>query len=64
MNSLEDKIKPEAMTKTQLAARYKVCIGTFSKWIKPHSEYIGMRENTYLYTPDQVKKIYEVLGEP
>lgn len=57
-------IKAVAKTKMQMAADYKICVKTFSKWIAPFIDQIGPRQNTYLYTPEQVKKIYELIGEP
>jgi hypothetical protein len=64
MNQQTDTVQPEAMTKTQLAARYKVCTRTLNKWIKPFMSEIGELEKTYIFTPEQVRKIYEKLGEP
>ncbi len=59
-----DTIKPKAMTLTQLAQQYKVCTKTLRKWLKPFSADIGTRQNTYIFTPEQVAKIYERIGEP
>jgi hypothetical protein len=55
---------PEAMTKAQLAALYKVCVKTLNKWLEPFAAEIGDKPNTYIYTPAQIKTIYEKLGEP
>lgn len=62
---IDDKpVKAEAMTLTQLAAKYKVCPRTVKKWLADHADTIGRPKHTYIFTPDQVKKIYEILGEP
>jgi len=61
----DDKpIKPEAMTLTQLAVKYKVCAKTIKKWLADYSDEIGRPKHTYIFTPEQVRKIYERLGEP
>jgi len=61
MDNAEPKIR--AMSKTELANAYQVSIKTFSRWIQPFKEEIGK----YLgraYTPKQVRKIFNLLGEP
>jgi hypothetical protein len=60
----EPHIEPVAMTKTQLAALYKVCPRTLAKWMKPFKNEIGVTAETYIYTPAQVKTIFEKIGEP
>lgn len=60
----ETHIKPVAMTKKQLAALYNVCPRTLAKWLKPFNEEIELNPGTYNYTPAQVKRIFEKLGEP
>lgn len=55
------KIKPT--TKTQLAKAYGIDIRTFNKWLKPYYKVIGI-PNGRLFTPLQVKKIYQLLGVP
>lgn len=61
MNELSTK--PKAMNKTQLASLYDVGERTFSLWLKPFEieigEYLGR-----CYTPLQVSRIFEFLGEP
>lgn len=52
-----------AMSKTELANAYQVSLKTFAKWITPFKEKIG----DYLgraYTPKQIRKIFELLGNP
>lgn len=56
--------RPRAMTKTQLAALYKVCARTLEKWIEPFKTEVELNPGTYIYTPAQVKTIFEKLGEP
>lgn len=63
MEQKEKNIKIQAMNKTQLAAIYKVGMQTLKLWLEPFEEQIGeYRGRTY--TPQQVKKIFEFLGEP
>ena len=60
----EPRTQPEAMTKTQLALLYKVCPKTLAKWLKPFITEIGDLPGTYLFTPAQVKTIFDKIGEP
>jgi hypothetical protein len=60
----ETHVKPEAKTKKQMAQDFKVSVRTFRKWLKPFIEEIGTPQKTYIYTPEQVRKIYEKIGEP
>ena len=57
-------IEAEAMTKTQLAALYKICPRTLAKWLKPFISEIGELPGTYIFTPAQVKTIFDKIGEP
>ena len=56
-------IKPVAMTKTALAAMYKVHPDTFTNWIKPIEEKLGDVIGR-IYTPKQVSIIIDHLGQP
>lgn len=47
----------------QLAQLYNISPDTFRNWIKPFKETIGKRSG-HLYTPKQVKIIFDSLGEP
>lgn len=62
MSKPDEHIKPKAQTKTDLARLYGVCARTFAKWIKPFD--IKPHPGTYSFTPEQVKHIYETIGEP
>jgi hypothetical protein len=53
----------KAMNKKQLADLYGVSVNTFSKWLKPFKDRIGKLMG-YIYTPKQVRIIFECLGEP
>jgi len=64
MNKHEPDTEPAAMTKTQLAALYKVCPRTLAKWIKPFRTEIGEMSSTYIYTPAQIKIIFDKIGQP
>ena len=60
---MEEPIKPSAMNKTQLAQLYNVGDRTFSKWIEPFEKEIGEYRGR-CYTPIQVARIFELIGEP
>ncbi len=63
MEQQEKSIKIQAMNKTQLAALCNVGVQTLKKWLTPFEEQIGeYRGRTY--TPQQVRKIFELLGNP
>jgi hypothetical protein len=53
----------KAMNKKQLAGLYGVSVVTFSRWIKPFEKKIGAIKGK-LYTPKQIREIYDCLGEP
>ena len=55
-------IKP--MTKSQLAQAYGICVRTLNKWMQPFILEIGTNPKTYIYNPEQIKTIFEKLGEP
>lgn len=57
----ENKIK--AMTLTELANKYGVSIKTMYNWLK-RKKIIKNKREGYLFTPKEVKIIYEELGEP
>lgn len=52
------------MTRKQLAAHYGICVRTFNKWIKPFIHEIGEIPDTKIFTPAQVRTIFEKIGEP
>lgn len=60
---LDADMKPMAMTLRQLASKYKVSSRTLTRWIEKHRDYIGERVG-YTYTPEQVRKIFERIGQP
>lgn len=55
------ELKP--YTTKELALIYGVCTRTFSKWIKPFSMDIGIRQGRY-YSVTQSRIIFERLGMP
>jgi len=59
----EDSIKPVAMNKTQLAHTYNVGIHTLNVWLSPFKKEIGEYRGR-AYTPQQVRKIFDLLGKP
>ena len=65
MNQQAETHKPEALTKAQLAALYKVHPRTFARWLTPFRDKIGDPLNSSrIYTPLQVTIIFEFLGAP
>lgn len=57
------EVKITAMTKKQLATRYKICVRTLNNWLKLQGETIGAPPGN-IYTPAQVKQIFEIFGTP
>jgi hypothetical protein len=51
------------MNKKQLAAAYKISVKTLNAWLKPFKDKIGPMTGK-VYTPKQIKIIFESLGEP
>ena len=55
-------------SKKQLASEYNISTKTLKKWIKPILKNLNMTEKQYnnkkIFTPNEVKIIYEFLGEP
>jgi hypothetical protein len=54
-------IKP--MNHKELAALYNICDKTLRRWLKPFEKRIG-KTNGNLFTPKQVRIIFDCLGEP
>lgn len=53
----------KSVSKVELAQAYGVTLHTFCRWLKPIENVVG----NYIarrYTPKQVQKIVELLGEP
>lgn len=59
----EHEILPEALNKTQLAQQYKITVRTLNFWLEPFENEIGVYRGR-MFTPQQVKFIYEKLGYP
>lgn len=51
------------MSLSELANVYGVSVKVMRNWLKPHGDTIGVRVGMF-YTPKQVSKIFECLGEP
>jgi hypothetical protein len=60
----QEPAKIKAMNKSQLARMYKVCTRTLNKWLAPFAHEIGEIPNTNTFTPEQVRIIFEKIGEP
>ena len=56
-------MKAIAQTLSELAAAYKVNPKTLTRWIKRHPE-IKLFPRQKIFTPQQLKIIYEKIGEP
>lgn len=54
--------KITSCTLAELAAKYNVCVPTIKKWLSPFISYIG-EPSGYIYTPEQVRKIIQKIGE-
>lgn len=54
-------LKP--LSKMQLANAYNISLETLNSWLKPFKSQIGEYRGR-LFTPKQVKIIFEQLGEP
>jgi hypothetical protein len=59
--NLNNLIKP--YSKTHLAKAYGVDLRTFNRWLKPLYKKIG-KPNGRLFTPFQVKMIFQLVGSP
>jgi len=66
MNSKQEKIT--SYSKKELAYAYKVSTKTLNRWLIPHLKELGLTRLQYVkikvFTPAQIKVIFEVLGEP
>ena len=60
----EDRVQARPMTKTELAILYGVSTKTLNKWIKPFKTEIGTSAGTYILTINQVRTIFDKIGEP
>ena len=60
---MENQEKITAQNKNQLADAYVVSLKTFISWIEPFKDNIGEYRGK-IYTPKQVKIIYDLLGRP
>ncbi len=60
----QDRTQARPMTKTELAILYGVSTKTLNKWIKPFKEEIGATTGTYILTINQVRTIFDKIGEP
>lgn len=64
MTQTETATKPRAMSKSELAAAYGICANTLNNWFKRFPNDIIIDKKAKILTPDQVKIIYEKIGEP
>lgn len=59
----DEKVVFKPMTVSGLASTYDVSWKTMQKWLKTFEKKIGKRTGN-LYSPRQVKKIYDLFGNP
>lgn len=59
----ENKPICKAMTLTELAQKYEISNKTMFSWLK-RKGLIKSKRDGYLFTPKEVKNIYEALGYP
>lgn len=59
----DEEYRPSAKTIGQLANEYQVSDSTMRKWLRTAKLYKPFSEGT-IYTPLEVKKIYEHFGTP
>lgn len=64
MEQQEKNNKVQAMSRSQLASAYGVDVRTFKKWLDPFLEELNLKADCRIFYPNQIKKIFEVLGEP
>ena len=57
-------MKPTAQNLTSLASLYNVSRDSMRTWLKKAKLYKNPKKDGYLYTPKEVKVIFEHLGEP
>lgn len=61
MQATTERIKP--LTKTEVAQLYNISLYRLRKWLKPHKHSIGEYVGG-IFTINQIKIIFEKLGEP
>ena len=59
----EASTKATAQTKGQIARSYGICVRTLNNWLSRFPE-IVIDAKTKILTPEQVKMIYDKIGEP
>lgn len=60
----KDKCITEGASIGELSSLYGVSNRTFKKWITPFADYIGKLDSSRIFTPAQVKRIFEKIDEP
>ena len=65
MTQEQEPAAVKCYTKQGLAKLYEVHPATFARWLIPFLDRIGEPHNgSRIYTPHQVRTIFECLGEP
>lgn len=65
METIKNGAEPiRAMSRTELAAKYKVDLKTLNKWLKRHSQVFTLPRCKSILTPAEVKQIFQLIGEP
>lgn len=58
----KENIQIKAMSKSELSAAYNICPATLNAWLIRAK--IDINKNIKIFTPAQVKIIFEKIGEP
>ena len=60
---METTTKTVPLSKSELAIAYGVSVKTLNAWLRPFNKEIGTYRGR-MYTPKQMKTIYQYLGNP
>lgn len=63
MNAIASDEKYQAMSFSQIAAKYKVSVKVLRCWIKTFCPELKRPEKSYIYTPLQINIIVAACGE-
>lgn len=55
---------PRAMSKSEMAKAYGICVSTLNNWFARFPAEIVIDKKAKILTPEQVKMVYEKIGTP
>jgi len=64
MENQQEEVRLKSYSKSELKEMYGISAKTLSAWIKPFKEELNIKSNQRLYTPKQIKIIFDKLGNP